>query len=296
MAFVYKSDPVRGAVWARLFAERAPQVPFHIWPETGDPAAVRFLAAWIPPPDLARLFPNLEVLFSAAAGIDQFDLASLPPDLPIVRMIEPGIARGMVEYVCWAVLGLHRDMPAYLRDQRAEAEPHCACCPLPAGLRRRAGTGRAGCGARAIARLRFRLRGWSRSRHDVAGPRASRAGLSARTGILAALPPLTADTRDARCAMFTWQGACLSRSGAARNWSSRPARRAGCRPARRDTDVCDPEPLPPGHWLWQHQVQLTRIASMTQPESAVEVVENLRRFKAGEPWWGWWIAGAALIN
>jgi len=50
-------------------------------------------------------------------------------------------------------------------------------------------------------------------------------------------------------------------------------------------DVCDPEPLPAGHWLWTHPcVWLTpHIASMTQPESAFEVVvENLRRFEAGE--------------
>ena len=49
-------------------------------------------------------------------------------------------------------------------------------------------------------------------------------------------------------------------------------------------DVMEPEPLPPGHWMWRHpRVWLTpHIASMTQPESAVEVVlENLRRFEHG---------------
>lgn len=40
MSFVYKADPVRGAEWARLFAARRPDLPFHIWPETGDPAAL----------------------------------------------------------------------------------------------------------------------------------------------------------------------------------------------------------------------------------------------------------------
>jgi len=29
MAFLYKADPVRGAEWARLFAKRAPGIPFH---------------------------------------------------------------------------------------------------------------------------------------------------------------------------------------------------------------------------------------------------------------------------
>jgi len=73
MAFVYKADPVRGAEWARLFAARAPELPFHIWPDTGKPERVRYLAAWVPPKDIERQFPNLEVLFSTGAGIDQFD-------------------------------------------------------------------------------------------------------------------------------------------------------------------------------------------------------------------------------
>lgn len=103
MAFLCKADPARGAEWARLFAERRPGLPFHVWPETGDPAAVRYLAAWQPPDDLATRFPNLDVLFSVGAGIDQFDLAALPPPLPLVRMVEPGIIGGMVEYVAMAV-------------------------------------------------------------------------------------------------------------------------------------------------------------------------------------------------
>ena len=45
MTFLYKADPVRGAEWARLFAQKVPDLPFHIWPEVGDPLAVRYLAA-----------------------------------------------------------------------------------------------------------------------------------------------------------------------------------------------------------------------------------------------------------
>ena len=46
MSFLYKSEPVRGAVWAKRFAEVAPDIPFHVWPETGDPLKVKYLAAW----------------------------------------------------------------------------------------------------------------------------------------------------------------------------------------------------------------------------------------------------------
>src|SRR5688572_1253806 len=118
MAFLYKADPVRGAEWARLFATTAPDIPFHIWPDTGKADRVRYLAAWVPPQDIERHFPNLEVFFSTGAGVDQFDLAALPPELPVVRLAEPGVVAGMVEYATLAVLALHRDLPAYIRQQR----------------------------------------------------------------------------------------------------------------------------------------------------------------------------------
>ena len=117
-AFVYKADPQRGRQWAEVFRREAPEIHFRFWPEIGDAREVRFLAAWEPPADLATRFPNLELLFSTGAGVDQFDFAALPAHLPVVRMVEPGIVQGMVEYVMHAVLDLHRDMPAYRRAQQ----------------------------------------------------------------------------------------------------------------------------------------------------------------------------------
>jgi len=170
MSFVYKGDPVRGAEWARIFAQRRPDLPFHLWPETGDPAAVRFLATWVPPADLATRFPNLEVLFSVGAGVDQFDLAALPPALPLVRMIESGIVNGMVEYATLAVLALHRDLPAYLAQQRDATWRQIRVWPAS---RRRVGVlGLGELGRALLARLAgfgFRLSGWSRRRQRING-------------------------------------------------------------------------------------------------------------------------------
>ena len=61
MTFLYKANATRGTQWARLFAERAPELPFRLWPDVGDPAQVRYLAAWMPPEDMAATFPNLEL-------------------------------------------------------------------------------------------------------------------------------------------------------------------------------------------------------------------------------------------
>jgi glyoxylate/hydroxypyruvate reductase A len=295
--FVYKSDPVRGEVWACLFKERAPQYEFRIWPDIGDPSAVRFLFAWVLPPDLMRTFPNLSVLFSAGAGVDQIDFAALPSTLPVVRTIEPGIVRGMAEYVSWAVLGLHRDMPLYLRQQRDEKWNPVRVHPAS---RCRVGVlGLGSLGRAVIERLRafdFECAGWSRSRHAIdgvacfAGPEELRALLE-RTDILVCLLPLTAATRgvlDARAFAALPRGASLVHVGRGPQLNDTDLRTAldSGQLDHAILDVCDPEPPPPGHWLWTHpRVWLTpHIASMTQPESAVEVtLENLRRFAAGEP-------------
>jgi len=294
--FLYKSDPVRGRQWAEVFARRAPEIDFRIWPDVGDPAQVRFLAAWEPPDDLAKRFPNLSVLFSSGAGVDQFDFAALPPELPIVRMVEPGIVRGMVEYVTHAVLDLHRDMPAYRRQQaRGEWKPLAV---RPASERRVGVLGLGSLGQAVLAQLMafgFDCAGWSRSRHDVpgvachAGPGELGAFL-ARTEILVCLLPLTDSTRnflDARLFAALPAGASLVHVGRGPQLVADDLLAALDSSHLREAvlDVTDPEPLPQLHALWRHpNVRITpHIASMTQPLSAAEVViDNLRRFSAGQ--------------
>ena len=56
--FLYKSDPVRGRQWAEVFRRRAPGIDFRIWPDIGDAAQVRFLAAWEPPAGPGRALPE----------------------------------------------------------------------------------------------------------------------------------------------------------------------------------------------------------------------------------------------
>ena len=59
MTVLYKANMVRGAEWAGFFAERAPDVPFRLWPDIGDPADVRYLVTWVPPDDIARRLARL---------------------------------------------------------------------------------------------------------------------------------------------------------------------------------------------------------------------------------------------
>jgi len=298
MTFLYKADLERGAEWGRLFAQKAPELPFHLWPYEGDPASVRYLAAWTPPEDISRRFPNLEILFSVGAGIDQFDMSGLPPELPVVRMTEPGIAAGMVQYVTHAVLGLHRDSRHYARQQQQQqiwqarrVRPASACRVGVLGL---------GMLGRAVLQqlhgLGFPCAGWSRSPHQIDGVECHSGcdGLDhflARTDVLICLLPLTDDTRGILCRELFAQlphGAALvnvGRGGHLVEDDLLAALQDG-RLSAAVLDVCDTEPLPGGHPFWDHPdiVITPHIASMTQPDGAVDaVLENLRRHRAGMP-------------
>jgi glyoxylate/hydroxypyruvate reductase A len=300
MTFLYKSDPVRGAVWAERFARAMPGLPFRVWPDSGDPRDVRYLAAWEPPDDLATRFPNLEVLFSTGAGIDQFDLSAIPKALPVVRMVEPGIVGGMVEYVTLAVLSIHRDWRAYLDQQRAgQWQAHRV---HPAAARRVGVLGLGVLGRAVLEKLRgfgFACAGWSRSPQDIegvechAGPDGLQTFL-ARTDILICLLPLTDETRGILARpLFDRlpRGASVinvGRGGHLVQQDLLQALDAG-QIGNAILDVCEPEPLPSDHPFWAHpKVVLTpHIASMTQPETAVDaVIDNIRRHRDGLPMTG----------
>lgn len=293
--FVYKADPARGAEWARHFAERAPHIDFRIWPDVGALDDVRFLAAWQPPADLAA-YTNLELIFSVGAGVDQFDMHALPAHVPLVRMVEPGIVSGMVEYVCMAVLAIHRDWYAYAAQQREQR--WSARRVRPASSRRVGVLGLGSLGQAALAQLAsfgFDCAGWSRSPRVLDGVTCY-AGVDAlpaflaRCDILVCLVPLTDDTRGIlNGALFAQlpAGAALvncGRGGHLVDADLLDALATG-QLAHATLDVCDPEPLAPGHPFWTHpDIFVTpHIASMTQPETAVDaVLENLRRHAAGD--------------
>lgn len=296
MKIVYKSEPERGRKWAALLAELAPDATFTQWPDVGNPDEVEYLVAWQPPENIMQQFPNLKVLFSVGAGADQFDYASLPPSLPVVRMIEPGLTQGMVEYITFAVLGLHRDMPRYLRQQReavwqAHSQRSAADCRI--GVMGLGNLGEAV--LKPLVALGFDCGGWSRTPRDLPNVRcwsgeSQRGAFLARTDILICLLPLTASTEGMLNAGLLRQlprGAALIQAGRGPQLDHQALLDAldAQHLAAAVIDVTAPEPLPAGHRFWQHpQIWLTpHIASQTRPESAVvALLENIRRFERGE--------------
>jgi glyoxylate/hydroxypyruvate reductase A len=297
MSILYRSDAPRAAAWAKYFAEHAPDLEFRIWPDAGDLREVEYLIAWQVPADFVAQMPNLKVLFSSGAGIDHVDLSAVPAHVPLVRMVEPGIIHGMVEYVSLAVLALHRDFFDYVTQKSARS-----WSPLevpPASARTIGVMGLGSLGRAVLERLAsygFRLRGWNRSPRSLQGVETFAGGeqlapFLAGCDVLVCLLPLTPATqgildREVFAALPT--GAALINVGRGPHLVGADLLAAldSGQLSRAILDVTEPEPLPPEHPFWTHpRVFVTpHVASMTQPETAAPILlENIRRHQRGEP-------------
>jgi glyoxylate/hydroxypyruvate reductase A len=297
MSILYRSDAARAAGWARYFAQHAPDLDFRVWPDAGKLDEIEYLIAWQPPREFLAAMPRLKVLFSSGAGIDHVDFSVVPAHLPIVRMVEPGIINGMVEYVSLAVLALHRDFFDYVAAKAARSWN-----PLevpPASARTIGVMGMGVLGRAVLERLAsygFRLRGWNRSERHMEGVESFAGAEQLQPflegcDVLICLLPLTPATKgilNRKLFSALPSGAALINVGRGPHLVDADLLEAldSGRLSRAILDVTDPEPLPPEHPFWTHpRVFVTpHVASMTQPETAAPILlENLRRHQRGEP-------------
>ena len=253
--------------------------------------------AWQAPGDFLASLPNLKVLFSSGAGIDHIDFSAVPPQVQVVRMVEPGIINGMIEYVTMSMLALHRDLFDYVRMQPSGAWDPIEV--LPASARSVGVMGLGVLGQAVLERLGtfgFQRYGWNRSAKQIAGVGcyAKEASLNEFLGkceILICLVPLTDATRGIlgqRLFAALPRGASVINVGRGPHLDQQALLAAldSGQLSRAILDVTDPEPLPPNDPLWRHpRVFITpHVASMTQPETAAPILlENLRRHQRGEP-------------
>lgn len=298
MTLLFHGLEQRGLAWREIVSARVPQMPFLRWGhDEVDPLTVRYIAAWNAPPEFIAQFPNLEILFSVGAGIDQLPLDALPPQVRVVRMVEQGIITGMAEYVAMACLALHRDLPFFISEQRAGRWSYRhtrLASESRIGIMGLGELGRAS--LEILRRMGFPLSGWSRSPRVIEGVScfSGEAGFEAflaQSDILVCLLPLTDETRGILCretfAKMPVGGAVVNagRGGHLIADDLIAALDAGQLRAAM-LDVTSPEPLPESHAFYRHPaIFLTpHVAAETRHETAGNVLaDNVERLLAGEP-------------
>lgn len=298
MVLLFVSDVDSAGDWQVELAKHLPDLELRVWPELGDPTEIEAALVWRPPPGLLERLPNLRAVLSLGAGVDHiFADPSLPPGVPIIRLVDPYMTTAMSEYVQLQVLRLHRREPEYRAQQQARIWRQL---PQPNAEERRVGVlGLGVLGGEAALKLKvlgFDVAGWSRTERKLPGIHCfhGRDGLEAllrRSEILICLLPLTPATEgilDAALFARLPPGAALVNCARGRHLVEADLLAAldSGTLATAVLDVCRDEPLPPDHPFWRHErILLTpHVAAATHaPTAALAVVENLRRLADGRP-------------
>ncbi|TNC11305.1 glyoxylate/hydroxypyruvate reductase A [Methylobacterium terricola] len=254
---------LRGLFGAAL-AEIADRVEILDHPAP-EPERVRLALGWRPPADALARYPNLAALCSIAAGVDNLlACPGRPPDLPVVRVIDPDQARAMSAFVLWHVIGHQRRFDTYAENQRDRVwrrlYPREARA-VPVGI---LGHGQIGRRVAAdLAALGFPVRAWSRTAQG-AGPGILHhhgpdglAAMLAETEVLVNLLPLTAETRgllDGALFARLRPGGYLVQVGRGEHLVEADllASLASGHLAGAALDVFAAEPLPASHPFWGH--------------------------------------------
>lgn len=296
MALLFLSKSDDPAAWRAALTRRLPDLDMRVWPEVGDAREIDAALVWNHPRGELRNYPNLRLILSLGAGVNHLlDDPDLPADVPIARIVDPGLTAGMVEYALLAVLRYHRQFDIYERFQREKTWKRL---PIPLTDRRRIGVlgiGEiGGACATALASLGFPVAGWSRRRKSLPGIEsyAGREQLPAflgRSDILVCVLPLTADTHgilNRGTLSLLPRGSYvinIARGAHIVDADLLAALDSG-QIAGATLDVFGKEPLPADHAYWSHpNVTVTpHAASITNPDTAADgIAENLRRLRDG---------------
>ncbi len=254
---------------------------------------VRLAIVANPDPADVRRFPGLQWIHSLWAGVEGLLAEPSFQALPIVRLIDPELARTMAEATLAWTLYLHREMPHYRAAQQASSWQ-----PLPyrpAAERRIGLLGLGEMGRRAATSLQaagFPVLGWRRQAGDVPGIecRSGAKGLDevlATSDVVVLLLPLTPDTRHL---INRDRLARLPAGASLINFGRGPLVHDGDLIAALDRghlahavlDVFAQEPLPAVNPLWSHPrvTVLPHIsASTTATTAAAIVASNVRRWR-----------------
>lgn len=289
----------RAAEWHRVFAEVAPELRLvEQLPPEEERASIHYALAWKPKPGELQHLPNLRAIFGLGAGVDSILAdATLPAGVPLVRMVDPGLTQGMVEYCLWQVLYHHRH---FWETEEAQRRRHWLEQYYPAPWDRTVGIMGLGEIGRAVAAqlttFKFKLRGWSRTAKKIDGME-SFAGLAALPAflkdcdILLCLLPLTPETRGLLNADFFAhlpQGAALINAGrgAQVNEADLLSAMKSGRIGSATLDVFQTEPLPPDHPFWrQERLFITpHNASFTDAKAAATAIrQQIANHRSGLP-------------
>ena len=263
---------------------------------------ISYACVWNPPHGLLAEFPNLRAVINLGAGVDHLLADPALPDVPLARVAHDDLTQRVTGYVVLHVLMHHRRQRLYDAQQRAhvwDVHHQPAAAEVAVGVMGLGEIGRSV--VDVLARLGFRVAGWSRTPKEIDGVDtfhgpASLGAFLARTEILVCLLPRTPDTEGILNLGLFRQ---LKRDGAAGGAFLINAGRGRLQVdadivtaldegalAGATLDVFPQEPLPADSPLWSHpKVTVTphNAGDIAPAVFAPHVIAQIERFERGLP-------------
>ena len=298
MSLVFACVDIPPEPWVKVLKERVPNLEIEVWPDIKNPAKVEFALLWGDwGADLSR-FPNLRAFLSLGAGVEHIlALEHRPAHIPVVRLGDPSLQTGMVEYVLYNVLRFHRRFQQYEEQQKQSLWiEQSQMRPIKRGV------GLMGLGslgtvcAKSLVDLGFDVLGWSRRNKRINKVRvfSGEQGLNqflSESKIIICLLPLTAKTKyilneenmkklpPGSFIINAARGGHLVEDDLLKLLNNGHIAGAAL-------DVFEVEPLPKENLLWSHpKVMVTpHVAALVDLESAAAVIsETIFRCRNGLP-------------
>lgn len=287
--------------WLPALQESLPEFDLVAYSKDSDPIdwdTIEYAIVWQPPPGVLKQCKNLKAIFNMGAGVDGILAnADLPDDVPIVRLVDPCLTEGMVEYVVHWVLHFHRGFHTY-RDYQSQNKwrPHWYQRPQDRNVGILGLGELGGACAKQLLSMGFNVAGWSRSKKNIEnvesffGDDQFEAFLN-RTDILVCLLPLTPDTAgllDKRAFAALPEKAFVINAARGKIIvdDDLVAALDSDHLSAAALDVFHEEPMPADNPLWDHPkiIVTPHIASLTSPQTAsVEMAKDIRLMQEGKP-------------
>lgn len=295
-------DAAHASPWMDLFAEALPEATLarreRNAPVRPAVPAPDFLVMIGPCATVLAESPRPRALFATGAGIAHIlRLPDLPPDVPVIRVEDAGMADQMVRYVLAVALRVCGHGDAYHAQQReARWQQHPVRDPksLRVGV---LGLGVIGAAiARALAAQGFAVRGHAREPKSLAGIECY-AGAASLPAFLAGLDLLVSVVPDTPATAGLLDRAALARLGDGAHVvnigrgsvlvdADLLALLDRGKLGGATLDVFREEPLPPVHPFWRHPaITITpHVSGITLPAPTVaQIAGKMRQLWRGEP-------------
>lgn len=284
------------SIWSDGMRSIDPALDIRTYPELGDESEITCAVVWNHPRGILRTFPALRLICSMGAGVDHIiSDPDIPVHLPITKIVDDRLSFSMSNYIVMAVLHHHRRWDKYMEDKAQQRWDQAANPELDIQIGI-LGFGTLGQDAgRKLVSLGFDVHGLSRKKRQVEGIQTYGQDdmdlFLSRINVLVCLLPLVPENIGIlNYDLFTKmkKGSYLINVARGKHQVGEDIRRALDEGLLSGAflDVFEEEPLPRGHWMWEHPaIQISpHNASLTNPDAAIpQIMDNYKRALAGDP-------------